>query len=79
MILLYKKGDSHVIDGVCCDLKRCKPSEMDHYLSQGYVKSPKDLEEKKIETPAADPVVSKPVEAEETIEEVLILEETECE
>lgn len=42
-ILVYKQGDSATIRGVKCDFKRIELSELQKYLSAGYVKSVDDL------------------------------------
>lgn len=42
-VLVYKEGDSHVIRGVKCEFARIKISEIDLYLSKGYVKDPQEL------------------------------------
>ena len=68
MILLFKKGDSKIVRGISCDILRCKPKEMDYYLSQGYVKDPGDLE-KKPESVMED-VLPVEVEAEKEVENV---------
>jgi len=46
-IMLYRKGESHTIQGVQCDIMRCDLKDMPTYLEQGWVNSPEDLKTKK--------------------------------
>ncbi|MAF43434.1 MAG: hypothetical protein CMI54_04595 [Parcubacteria group bacterium] len=59
MIALYKKGNTHIIDGVSCELGRFKNSELQSLLGQGWKISPKDLEEKKASRPQGDKLKAK--------------------
>lgn len=47
MIVLYKKGDAHTVNGIQCEAQRFQNSELHVRLSQGWVANVSDLEEKK--------------------------------
>ena len=46
-VSLYKKGDTHEVRGIKCEIFNCHHSKMDHYISEGYVKSPEELSDQK--------------------------------
>ncbi len=46
-INLYRKGNSHEVRGIDCEIVRCEISQMEDFLSAGCVKSPEDLLNKK--------------------------------
>lgn len=46
MITLYKKGNSHIVRGVVCELKNFDVTELDFALSQGYITDESKLDEK---------------------------------
>lgn len=50
-IALYKKGDTHVVRGVTCEMARFEINEMENALSLGWKKSPEDtIEQVKVRT-----------------------------
>jgi hypothetical protein len=55
-IQVYKKGDTHTIRGVSCEMATFPVSYLHQALKQGYVTSPSDIESKQ-----AAPVVSEEV------------------
>ena len=42
-ILLYKKGTTHKIDGVNCDIKRVEPEQFHGRPDEGWYLTPKDI------------------------------------
>ena len=48
-VQLYKKGDTHVIRGVKCEMAVFPVPYMHSALQQGYVADPQDLIEKPVE------------------------------
>ena len=47
---VYRKGESHNVRGVQCELKNIKPSELEEYLSNGWVTSPNGLNDEPEQT-----------------------------
>jgi hypothetical protein len=47
MPILYKKGDSHMVKGVPCDLIIAEESEVEELQKMGWVMNPTDLYPKK--------------------------------
>ena len=43
MITLYKKGNTHIVRGVSCELKQFGVNDLGYALSQGYNTNPLDL------------------------------------
>lgn len=60
MITLYKKGDTHTIKGVQCEIKNFKVDELDYAKSLGYVTDPAELNKPKPK-PRAKPKAKKAV------------------
>ena len=46
MITLYKKGNTHIVRGVICELRKFGNNELDYALSIGYITDPKKIDEK---------------------------------
>ena len=45
MITLYKKGNSHIVRGVVCELRNFETTELDFAKSIGYITDESKLEE----------------------------------
>lgn len=45
MITLYKKGNSHIVRGVICELRKFGNDELDYAKSLGYITDPLKLED----------------------------------
>ena len=50
MITLYKKGNTHIVRGVVCELKNFDVTELDFALSIGYITDESKLDEKEADT-----------------------------
>jgi len=50
MITLYKKGNSHIVRGVVCELRNFETTEFDYALSLGYITDESKLDEKEADT-----------------------------
>ena len=50
MITLYKKGNSHIVRGVICELRSFKTNELEFAKSLGYITDPLKLDEKEADT-----------------------------
>ena len=46
MFALYRKGDTHVVDGVKCEIVRVALGDLDQYRSEGWVDDIEDLDPK---------------------------------
>lgn len=46
MITLYKKGSTHIVKGVECEIKNFNIDELESAKKEGYVTDPKDLNKK---------------------------------
>ena len=50
MITLYKKGNTHIVRDIICELRQFKVNELEYALSLGYITDPKKLAEKEADT-----------------------------
>lgn len=69
MIVLYKKGDTHNIGGVKCEIGRFKNNEITFRLAEGWKVSPKDLVERKKESKTSLPPLKKTLSRQKSFEE----------
>lgn len=42
---LYRKGDTHNVRGIECELVNIRHDQVDEYLAQGWVRDPKEIDE----------------------------------
>lgn len=63
MISLYKKGNTHIVRDVICELRQFSVSDLDYALSLGYITDPKKLGEKAADTNGSGKLSSKEVRA----------------
>jgi len=63
MIQLFRKGTSHVVDGITCEMILASPRSYKNYLGNGWYLTPKEANEaiEKVPEPIKKPV-EKPVE-----------------
>jgi len=47
MICIYRKGNTHKIKGVECEMTTISPSNIEHYLDNGWVLNVNKLKRKK--------------------------------
>lgn len=67
-IMLYRAGSDHVVQGVECEVMTCEIPEMDHYLSEGWVKSPAEIDGPS-DAPQEEPEDDPEIEADDPKEE----------
>lgn len=44
MIQLYRKGDTHTVRGIKCELCNFSNGELEYQLNEGWLKSPEDID-----------------------------------
>ena len=47
MFALYRKGNSHFVDGVACEIARVELGDLDQYRADGWVDNIEDIEDEK--------------------------------
>jgi len=60
MIVLYRKGNTHVEHGIECEMLRCRPEEYHSMIEAGCVTDPKKLVQAPETPEAPEAPVSKP-------------------
>lgn len=61
MITLYKKGNSHIVRGIICELRNFKTNELEFAKSLGYITDPLKLDEKEADANENEKLSSKKV------------------